>query len=674
MKKTILACLAGALPLFMPAQNPTTMNAQTADSFRVVVLESVQISAQQKTQQSRLSDYFRANQNATTEDILSRLPELNLIRRGPYGMEPEIRQFSAGQINVLVDGMRIHGACTDKMDPPTIYIEPNNLSGLRVETGSSGFLTGAATGGSINMQLAAPHCHSSKKWTGSVMSGYQSAAQSWYHGGTLQYSSGRWAVLATGSYRKAQDYKAGGNKKINYSQYEKVNYSLASIYQVEEGQQIRINLLADDGWHIGYPALPMDVGGARARLAAITWTKEQAGAWTNLEAKIYGNHVKHAMDDTQRPFTGMHMDMPGESKTVGAYLQGSIRWGSNQKLDLRGDWSATFLKASMTMYEKDQPPMYMLTWPDNRTEQTGLSASYNWNTDSATRWISRLRFDYIGAALTSMQGKEQLTVFNYTHPDKNNWLTNASVEWNHQLRQHMSLSASLAFTQRAPTASERYGFYLYNAFDNYDYIGNPSLKPENTLHAEGSFQHRYKKSRIRLTAYYSRTANYILGERDDSLSTMTRSASGVKRYSNLPGSSVWGVELSCMANPFTYTECVASFSYMRGRDNQGFALPLIPPAKAMISIKQTVGAYAIQGEMEAAASQNRINQAAGEKATAGYMLCHIRCNRTIVLKDKTLQLFAGVENLLDQNYWQHLDWGQIPRPGRNIYAQIRFDF
>jgi iron complex outermembrane receptor protein len=45
-----------------------------------------------------------------------------------------------------------------------------------------------------------------------------------------------------------------------------------------------------------------------------------------------------------------------------------------------------------------------------------------------------------------------------------------------------------------------------------------------------------------------------------------------------------------------------------------------------------------------------------------------------VLKSKTLHLFAGVENLLDQNYWQHLDWGQIPRPGRNIYAQIRFDF
>src|SRR5690606_18392661 len=77
-----------------------------------------------------LQNFFRANKSATTEDILSRLPGVFLIRRGSFGQEPMLRGMTGGQINVTLDGMKMFGACTDKMDPVTIYVEPQNLKSM----------------------------------------------------------------------------------------------------------------------------------------------------------------------------------------------------------------------------------------------------------------------------------------------------------------------------------------------------------------------------------------------------------------------------------------------------------------------------------------------------------------------------------------------------------------
>ncbi|MDZ7648357.1 MAG: hypothetical protein U5K54_14875 [Cytophagales bacterium] len=74
-----------------------------------------------------LQNFFRANKSATTEDILSRLQGVYLIRRGNYGQEPMLRGMTGGQINLTIDGMKMFGACTDKkLNPVSTQIEPQN--------------------------------------------------------------------------------------------------------------------------------------------------------------------------------------------------------------------------------------------------------------------------------------------------------------------------------------------------------------------------------------------------------------------------------------------------------------------------------------------------------------------------------------------------------------------
>ncbi|MFJ1425576.1 hypothetical protein ACILD6_04660 [Capnocytophaga canimorsus] len=57
----------------------------------------------------------------SVEDYLQSSQNVNLIRRGAYAFEPVLNNMFSERSVVTIDGMRIFGACTDKMDPVTSY-------------------------------------------------------------------------------------------------------------------------------------------------------------------------------------------------------------------------------------------------------------------------------------------------------------------------------------------------------------------------------------------------------------------------------------------------------------------------------------------------------------------------------------------------------------------------
>ena len=241
-------------------------------------------------------------------------------------MEPALRSFSGGQVNMVIDGMKIFGACTDKMDPVTIYTEPVNLKSIDIKYAGDGMDMGSSVGGTLNLKLAEAELNSNKIFTGTVSSGYYSAAKALLNTMTLDYSSEKWGIRGSGVYRKADNYRNGLGQVVAFSQYEKTNANISGKYKINAKSTLKADLLVDDGWNIGYPALPMDVGYARARIAALTYqinTPEKL--IQSLEAKAYLNSIKHAMDDSNRPLVPIHMDMPGESNTQGVFIDAKLK-------------------------------------------------------------------------------------------------------------------------------------------------------------------------------------------------------------------------------------------------------------------------------------------------------------------------------------------------------------
>ena len=216
--------LLSFLPVISMAQMPDRTD-MTRDTIR---LSEVVISANLPLGNKDLLDYYRTNHFATIDNINARLDGMSLIKRGAYALEPMLHGFSGGQLNVTIDGMKMFGACTDKMDPVTSYIEPTNLKNIAINQGTNGSINGCNIGGSVDMTLQEPEETSSNIPFTSVGFGYESVSR----GRNVLFSSGlsknKWAWGIDGVYRKNENYRDGNNQLVPFSQFEKNQYSFGT--------------------------------------------------------------------------------------------------------------------------------------------------------------------------------------------------------------------------------------------------------------------------------------------------------------------------------------------------------------------------------------------------------------------------------------------------------------
>ena len=119
---------------------------------------------------------------------------------------------------------------------------------------------------------------------------------------------------------------------------------------------------------------------------------------------------------------------------------------------------------------------------------------------------------------------------------------------------------------------------------------------------------------------------------------------------------------------------MSAIRYTLAKDNNNEPLPFVAPLKNINSVSYQPGHFSVQLETETALSQNKVSGHYGEDVTPGYFLLNSRFGYNSSILKKNAEIQAGVENIFDKKYHEHLDWGNIPRPGRNIYLQIKIAF
>src|SRR5690606_17073464 len=177
------------------------------------------------------------------------------------------------------------------------------------------------------------------------------------------------------------------------------------------------------------------------------------------------------------------------------------------------------------------------------------------------------------------------------------------------------------------------------------------------------------------SGFYYDIYDYILGKISPEVSPMTHGSNGVKISENIDSARITGFSMKATYELSEKLDFTSQFSYSFGETGKGTPLPLIPPLKNMTSANYriTKAAYA-SFQIEAAAEQNRLNADFGEAATSAYTLIHLRGGYEFKLRENSLSVNGGIENVLDTKYHDHLDWGGIPRPGRNFYINARYEF
>src|SRR5690554_4156850 len=202
MKKLLMfiTLLSGGTLVF--SQDDTLTSSQ---NYKEIVIQG---------QKKGSKDKASAQLQESTDKLLSTTPGITLIKRGNFALEPTIRGLSAGQINTTIDGMQMFGACTDRMDPISSYIEPTNLEKIQLSTTPDENQTGSAVGGGINFSLMKAQLDAPTRISGKFGAGYQTNANNIQTLGTFQYSTKRWALLVNGIYRKADNYHEIGRAHV----------------------------------------------------------------------------------------------------------------------------------------------------------------------------------------------------------------------------------------------------------------------------------------------------------------------------------------------------------------------------------------------------------------------------------------------------------------------------
>ena len=618
---------------------------------------------------------------ATIDEYLQQSTKVDMIRRGSYAWEPMINNMTTERTLVTIDGMRVFGACTDKMDPITSYVEVSNLSEATIQSGQQGACHGATIGGSIDLQRNRSG-FSVLGWDTVVNAGFETNSKQKIIGSAVNYATNSFFIDTDFMFRDAENYTDGMGQEVLFSQFRKFNISTTSGFSFDKNKMIEGSIIYDKATDVGYPALPMDVSLAEALITSLKYeyvpeSKDIASnlAITNWETKVYYNSITHKMDDTKRPSVPIHMDMPGWSDTFGFYSKAKGVFNSHHFIaDLNSFYNR--LVAEMTMYPADsnEKLMFMYTWPDVKTWYSALFLEDNiaLNCHSSLKISTSLASHYNQVA--SELGLESLRIF-YPNMEagKNRFLPSISSNYSFD-ENGFYYGFGLAYGERAPSVSEGYGFYLFNSFDLFDYIGNPEMKNENSLEGSVSVGYKTQKWSAKMSSSYFHISNYIVGKPDPSLSTMTIGASGVKIYTALDYATIFNADLNLEYQFSTDFKWKGQLVYSYGKDFEDQNLPFISPLRYFSSLDYKKGKFTSEIAVQGNATQTQYSPFYGEDRTPSYAILNFDSGYSFAFEKVKCNVKIGIENIFDTYYSTFSDWNNIPRKGRNLFLNLAFNY
>lgn len=608
---------------------------------------------------------------ATLDEYLQQSAKIGMIKRGAYAWEPIINSMVSERTLITIDGMRIFGACTDKMDPITSYVEVSNLSEATIHSGQQGSCYGSTIGGSIDLKRN-QNKFGSPKWSTLLNSGFESNNRQKIIGGSISYTDSLFYADSDIMFRDAENYKAGNDTKIHFSQFRKLNFSATSGFKFSKNKLVEASVIYDKATDVGYPALPMDVSLAEALITSVKYLVIPKNTWLkDWETKLYFNTIAHKMDDTTRPSVPVHMDMPGWSDTFGMYSKITAVKNNHHFL---GNLNSFYNKsvAEMTMYPENpnENPMFMYTWPDVRTLYTGLFVEDRWVFNCHSGVKLSIALGNHTNHIASDFGLQSLQIF---YPNmkaqKTRFLKSMAANYNYD-KNNLEYGLGIGYGERAPSASEGYGFYLFNSFDGFDHIGNPNLKNEKSLEANTYLGYKKTNLGIKFTTSIFKIMNYIIAKPDATLVPMTIGANGVKIYTTLNHATIFNASLTTEYRFTKQFKWNSQLTFSRGLDSDSNCLPFMAPLAYTSALNYSGEKITIDISVQGNATQTNYNSFYGEDRTPDYAILNSSFGYKFSFNTTKVLLKLGVENVLDTYYSTYSDWNNLPRMGRNLFLNI----
>jgi iron complex outermembrane receptor protein len=621
---------------------------------------------------------------------LQAVPGVWPLRKGGIANDVVLRGLQSRDLNVLVDGDRVNGACPNHMDPPPFHVDFAEVERVQVGKGPFDVENQGSLGGIVNLitRDPPPGWHVSPALSfGSF--GYVNPS------GTVSWGGDRASALAGFSWRGADADRDGEGirftERANYRPEVRddrafsVGTGWARLrYTPSFGTTLEAAYTRQEAKDVFYPYLLMDAPWDDTDRLSVSFEsrRPRKRTLTLVTAQAYVTRVDHWMDDAARTTSigaprGWGMGTHARARTWGGKVGGRIGRTTGGVEFYRRYWDAeTRLRA---LGYAPQPSI-----PGVTVEVFGAYAEYSRIIGDRVLLEAGARYDVAWSAADEQKADTDLA-WAYLE-DRSLSATDRlpsgklRVAW--RPRDRFEVSVSLGHTARVPEPSERY-FALRRP--TMDRVGDPGLRPSRNTGGELKIAWRGSRATLRGSVFASLIDDFISIREAERLRGVPGAPSSRARvWANVDATLVGG-EASFSISAARHLFLSGDLSVVRGsqeaRPEMGVlseVLPEIPPVRATLGIRYDDGRGFGALDLVASRRQDRVNADLNEAPTPGYAIV----NAAAGYRRGPVAVTVGATNIFDRLYAPHLSYQRDPfrtgarvyDPGRNVYVNLSFRF
>ncbi len=644
-------------------------------------------------------------------EALKNEPGISLISEGVWGTELSIRGLNRENVVALIDGNRI--ATSTDVAARFSLVDINDIERVEIIKGASSALYGSgATGGIVNIITKSPSFSNTFSIKGNISSGYNSVNNSSITSGSLYGSGPIWGAKITGSYRKAEDvktpigelknsqfedYSISGN--LNISPYQ--NHLLKFNYQLFKADDVGIpgSAVFPNNADVRYPHEKRELISAGYEIkdiSSILYKLSLKYSFQFIERDV--ENIPHTVQNVPasptvpaRRISVLKITPQADHKNNNFQLYGNMLLSKTNNLVLGVDYWDRSYRGERRRYQLieildslgnvavstdriiGEKPL-----PDSKFQSIGIFAQ-----DDAAILQDKLlltlgaRIDKIyvkgdsafnpiyeivnGVLNNSPAG--QKTIWNNIEDNDYSYSSNIGIKY--AAIKNLDFTVSLGYSFRSPSLEERFQYIDQGSVLR---IGNPNLNSE--IGKSIDFGIRYYSQNLKIISSFF--FNYFDNLVAEVPGTFENRNAFIK--TNIGKSKMYGFDLNADYKFYRDFVLYTILSYVKGDDVTADGnLPEIPPLNGRVGIKFNL-LNQIDTELSTSIFAEQNHTALGEIKTPGYAIFNLMLNTsTFNLTSLNLKVSAGIENIFDKNYRNHLSTtrgSNTVEPGRNFYIKL----
>ncbi|MDH1102190.1 TonB-dependent copper receptor [Pseudomonas mosselii] len=610
-------------------------------------------------------------------DYLKTIPGFSVIRAGGTNGDPVLRGMFGSRLNILTNGGMMLGACPGRMDAPTSYISPETYDRLTVIKGPQSVIWGP--GGSAGTILFEREPEKFGE-LGSRVNGSVLAGSNGRFDKVLDAAAGNQLgyVRFIGNQSHSDDFEDGNGDTVP-SRWDKWNGDVSLGWTPDADTLLELTAGKGDG-EARSGGRGMDGSQFKRESLGLRFERSNLGeVLDKVEAQVYYNYADHVMDNyTLRTpsgtgMMGMPMVSNVDRRTMGARIKATWRWTDVQLISgIDAQTNEHRQRGGMGVNAHKGKP-----WTkDADFHNYGAFGELTWYATGEDRLVTGARLDRASAR----DFRKGSATEGDTRADT---LPSGFVRYEHDLAAIPATTyIGLGHAQRFPDywelfSPKRAPAGSVNAFDG--------IKPEKTTQLDFGIQYRDERLEAWASGYVGQVRDYILFDyQRNMMGSLTSQAQNVD-------ARIMGGELGAAYKLTENWKADATLAYAWGKNSSdGKALPQMPPLESRLGLTYSRDTWSVGALWRLVAEQNRIAKNQGNvvgkdyDTSSGFGVFSLNGAYKV---NNNLKLSAGVDNLFDKAYAEHLNLAgnagfgypasatdPVNEPGRTFWTKVDFSF